>query len=73
MSRRGDTRQKRGQSNSPVPQKEPRVSGKCVKMLLNVSAGYCGIAHCFNCQVNVQADAMGILFIEFHHYIGIYT
>lgn len=41
MSRRGDTRQKRGQSNSPVPQKEPRVSGKCV----NVSAGYCGIAH----------------------------
>uniref|UniRef100_A0A8W8KR95 HMG box domain-containing protein n=1 Tax=Magallana gigas TaxID=29159 RepID=A0A8W8KR95_MAGGI len=27
MSRRGDTRQKRGQSNSPVPQKEPRVSG----------------------------------------------
>lgn len=44
MSRRGDTRQKRGQSNSPVPQKEPRVLGKCVKMLLNVSLGYCGIA-----------------------------
>lgn len=29
MSRRGDTRQKRGQSNSPVPLKEPKVSGKC--------------------------------------------
>lgn len=41
MSRRGDTRQKRGQS---VPQKEPRVLGKCVKMLLNVSVGYCEIA-----------------------------